>query len=432
MGDNRFRDRLVHAWRIFTNQEDAEPPMTAYGSSYSVRPDRMRFQYGNEKSTIGSIYNRIGMDVSSIDIRHVRVDDNDNFVEIIRSKLNHCLSVEANIDQSGRALIQDIAMSMFDEGVVAVVPVETTINPIKTGGFDIHSLRTGKIKEWYPKHILVELYDDRDGIFKEVLVPKKMVAIIENPLYQIMNEPNSTLKRLIQKINLLDAVDKQSGSGKLDIIIQLPYVIKSPARKKQAEDRKKDLEDQLSNSRYGIAYTDGTEKVIQLNRPSENNLMEQVEYLTAELYSQLGITREVFDGTADEKAMLNYFNRTLKPVLNAIVDGLKRSFLTKTAMSQGQSIKYFRDPFGLVAVSELAEIVDKFTRNEVMTSNEFRSIMMLPPSDDPGADELRNKNLNPAPTSEVEDPAVSNGEEVEEDFYERFFLNPNNIKEVVR
>ena len=394
MADN-FIGRLQHAWNAFRNR-DPTGHQYGYGPSYGSRPDRTRMRFGNERSIVSSIYTRIGIDVAAVSIQHIRLDENGRYAEGISSNLNECLTVQANIDQSGRALIQDIAMSMFDEGVVAVVPVDTTLNPNESGSFDIQSLRVGKILEWYPRHVRVQLYNDREGRRDEVILEKKFVAIIENPLYSVMNEPNSTLQRLIHKLNLLDSIDEQSGSGKLDLIIQLPYVIKTPARREQAEQRRKDIEMQLAGSKYGIAYTDGSEKVTQLNRPAENNLMTQIEYLTSMLYSQLGITENVFNGTAEEAEMLNYYNRTIEPVLAAITDGMNRTFLTKTARTQGQKIVYLREPFKLVPVNNLAEIVDKFTRNEILTSNEIRAMIGYKPVDDPKADELRNSNLSRA------------------------------------
>ena len=386
-------DRLQHAWNAFSNRD----PTIYYrdlGTSYSYRPDRVRFTRGNEKSIVNSVYNRIAMDVAAVDIRHVQMDDNNRYLEDVVSGLNNCLSLEANIDQTARAFRQDIVMSMFDEGVVAIVPVDTDIDPTNKDSYDILTLRTGRILEWFPKHVKVRLYNDRTGQKEDKLLPKKMVGIVENPLYSVMNEPNSTMQRLIRKLNLLDAIDEQSGSGKLDLIIQLPYIIKTEARRQQAENRRKDIETQLSGSKYGIAYTDGTERITQLNRPVENNLMKQIEYLTSMLYSQLGITQSVLDGTADEKTMLNYNNRTVEPIVSAIVDEMKRKFLTKTARTQKKSIMFFRDPFRLVPINDIAEIADKFTRNEIMTSNEIRQIVALKPSKDPKADQLINSNLN--------------------------------------
>lgn len=388
-----FGSRLQHAWNAFVMNRDP----TSYsevGQGYYYRPDRPRLSRGNERSIVTAVYNRIALDVADIDIRHVRLDENGRYIEDIRSHLNECLTVEANIDQTGRAFIQDVVMSMLDEGSVAIVPVETTLNPKVTQSYDINSMRTGKIVQWYPQHVKVRLYNDQTGKKEEITLPKNMVAIIENPLYSVMNEPNSTLQRLIRKLNLLDYIDEQSGAGKLDLIIQLPYVIKTEARRKEAEKRRRDIEQQLASTKYGIAYTDGTERVTQLNRPVENNLMKQIEYLTSMLYSQLGINQAVLDGTADEKTMLNYTNRSIGPIITAIVEEMRRKFLTKTARSQMQSIMYFRDPFKLVPVSQIAEISDKLTRNEIASSNEIRQIIGWKPSDDPAADELRNKNLN--------------------------------------
>ena len=388
-----FTDRLQHAWNAFLNR-DPTYEFRDHGMISTYKPDRVRFTRGNERSIVTSVYNRIALDVSSIDINHAKLDENGRFKEVIQSGLNECLTLNANIDQTGKAFIQDVVMSMMDEGCVAIVPVDTTTNPTITGSFDINSLRTGQIIEWRPEFVKVRLYNDKTGQKEDVLLPKKSVAIIENPLYAVINEPNSTMQRLIRKLNLLDVIDEQSGSGKLDLIIQLPYVIKSEARRQQAENRRKDIEMQLAGSKYGIAYTDGTEKITQLNRPAENNLMKQIEYLTSMLYSQLGITQSVLDGTADERTMLNYYNRTIEPIISSIIDEMKRKFLTKTARTQNQSIVYFRNPFKLVPINELAEISDKFTRNEIATSNEIRQIIGWKPSDDPGADELRNKNLN--------------------------------------
>lgn len=411
MKDNGVRTRLKHAWDVFKDPESRHLNFRDIGAASSRRPDRQRFTYGNERSTVNTVYNKIALDVSAVTIRHVRLDQNGRYLEMIKSSLNDCLTIEANIDQTGRALIQDIIMSMFDEGVVALVPVDTTINPANSNSYEINSLRVAEIVAWYPRHVRVKIYNDRLGIKEEVTLDKKFVCIIENPFYSVMNEPNSTLKRLIYKLNLLDSVDKQSGSGKLDIIIQLPYVIKNAARKKQAEDRRKDIEEQLKDSQYGIAYTDGTESITQLNRPAENNLMQQIQYLTSMLYSQLGLTESVFDGTADEKTMLNYHNRTIEPILSAITDELKRKFLTKTARSQNQDITFFRDPFKLVPVSEIANIADKFTRNEILSSNEMRSVIGYKPSDDPKADELRNKNLN---QKNMEEP-INKEEKIDEE-----------------
>ena len=395
-------DRLQHAWNAFLNRSP-----TTYdnyrGRGYSYRPDRPRLTRGNEQSIVTSVYNRLALDVSAIDIKHIRLDDNDRFMETIKSGLNNCLSTEANIDQTARAFIQDIVMSLMDEGSVAIIPVDTTFDPTLTGAYDIHSMRTGKILNWFPDRVKVRVYNDKTGLKEDIDVPKNAVAIIENPLYAVINETNSTMQRLIRKLNLLDFVDEQSSSGKLDLIIQLPYVIKTPARREQAESRRKDIEMQLAGSKYGIAYTDGTEKITQLNRPVENNLMKQVEYLTSMLYSQLGITQSILDGTADDKTMLNYYNRTIEPIVSAIVDEMKRKFLTKTARSQNQTISFFRDPFKLVPVNDIAEIADKFTRNEIMTSNEIRQIIGMKPADDPKADELRNKNLSQSKEDTNED-----------------------------
>lgn len=393
--------RLKHAWNTFLNKD----PTNYYrnmGMGYSYRPDRPRLTRGNERSIVTSVYNRVAMDAAAINIQHIRLDDNNRFLESVDSSLNRCLSLEANVDQTGRAFIQDIVMSMLDEGCVAIVPVDTDLDP-NSGSYKIESMRTGKILEWYPKHVRVRVYNEQTGQKEDLTLAKSTVAIIENPLYAVMNEPNSTMQRLVRKLNLLDAVDEQSSSGKLDLIIQLPYVIKTEARRQQAENRRKDIEDQLSGSKYGIAYADGTERITQLNRSVENNLMKQIEYLTSMLYSQLGITQSILDGTADDKTMLNYYNRTIEPILSAIVDDMKRKFLTKTARSQLQSISFFRDPFKLVPVNEISEIADKFTRNEIMSSNEIRQIIGMKPADDPKADELRNKNLSAAkeePTTE--------------------------------
>ena len=391
--ESTITSRLKRAWNAFTNNRD--PTVTNYqniGASYVYRPDRVRFSRGNEKSIATSVYNRIAMDVSSIKIKHCRIDGNGSYIEDIKSGLNECLTVEANIDQCGRSFIQDVVMSMFDEGVVAIVPVDTSFDPRQSSSYDILTLRTGKILEWYPAHVKVRVYNDRTGQKENVILPKRSVAIVENPLYAVINEPNSTMKRLVRKLNILDAIDEQSGSGKLDLIIQLPYVIKSEARKQQAESRRKDIEDQLKGP-YGIAYTDGTERITQLNRPVENNLMKQIEYLTNQLYSQMGMTPSVLDGTADEKEMLNYNNRTIEPIISAIADAMKRSFLSKTARTQGQTIMFFREPFKLMPVSQIAETADKLTRNEVLTSNEVRQLIGFKPSDDPKADQLVNSNI---------------------------------------
>ena len=387
-----FGSRLKHAFNAFMNR-DPTYGKESIGPGYSMRPDRSRLTRGKERSIVTSIYNRIAIDVAAINVNHCRVDENQRLVENIDSTLNTCLNLEANIDQTGRAFMQDVVMSLLDEGCVAIVPVETSIDPAVSSSYDIWSMRTGKILEWRPEHVRVRVYNEKTGCREDITVPKKTVAIVENPLYAVMNEPNSTMQRLIRKLNLLDAVDEQSGSGKLDMIIQLPYVIKTEARRKQADKRIKDIEDQLKGP-YGIAYTDGTEKIVQLNRPIENNLMKQIEYLTNMLYSQLGITQTVLDGTADEQTMLNYYSRTIEPIISAIVDEMKRKFLTKTARTQMQTIKFFRDPFRLVPVGNIAEIADKFTRNEILTSNEIRQIIGMKPSDDPKADQLINSNLN--------------------------------------
>lgn len=388
--------RLKKAWNVFINNRDPTNFSQQYhdvGMGYVYRPDRVRFSRGNERSIVTSVYNRIAMDVASIAIKHCRVDKNGRYIEDIRSGLNDCLTVEANIDQTGRSFIQDVVMSMFDEGAVAIVPVDTSYDPKKLGSTDILSMRTGKILEWYPSHVKIRVYNDRTGRKEDIVLPKRSVAIVENPLYAVINEPNSTMQRLVRKLNILDAIDEQSGSGKLDLIIQLPYVIKSEARQQQAEKRRKDIEEQLKGP-YGIAYTDGTERITQLNRPVENNLMKQIEYLMNQLYSQIGMTPSVLDGTADEKAMLNYNNRTIEPIVAAIVGAMKRSFLSKTARTQGQTIMSFSEPFRLVPVNDIAEIADKFTRNTIMTSNEIRQVIGMKPSDDPKADMLINSNLN--------------------------------------
>lgn len=388
-----FGSRLRHAWNAFLNKDPTEREWNV-GTGYNYRPDRSRFSRGNERTIVTAVYNRIAIDCAAIDIRHVRIDENKHYLEDINSGLNYCFSTEANIDQTGRAFILDVVMSLLDEGSVAIVPVDTSINPAVSTSFDIHTMRTGKIIDWYPRHVKVRLYNDRTGQKEDILIPKTMAAIIENPLYAIMNEPNSTLQRLIRKLSLLDVVDEETSSGKLNLIVQLPYIIKTEARRKQAEKRRLDIEEQLAGSKYGIAYTDGTEHITQLGRPLENNLMGQIEYLTSMLYSQLGITQSVMDGTADEKTMLNYYNRTVEPIVTAIAEEVKRKFLTKTARSQNQTIMYFRDPFKLVPINNIAEIADKFTRNEILTSNEVRQIIAMKPSDDPTANELRNKNIS--------------------------------------
>ena len=402
--------RLKHAWNVFTAKETVGGRWDIGPSNY-YRPDRPIFSRGNERSIITSVYNRIALDVAAITIQHVRLDDEGRFTSVMDSSLNDCLSLEANIDQTGRAFIQDVVQSMLDEGCVAIVPVDTDLDP-KSGSYKIETMRTGKILEWYPQHVKVRVYNERTGRKEDVLVPKRTVASVENPFYAVMNEPNSTMQRLIRKLNILDAIDEQSGSGKLNLIIQLPYVIKTEARRQQAEKRRKDIEEQLSGSKYGVAYTDGTEHVVQLNRPVDNNLMSQIEFLTSMLYSQLGLTQSIMDGTADDKTMLNYLTRTVEPILSAIVDEMKRKFLTKTARSQKQSILFFRDPFKLVPVGEIAEIADKMTRNEIMTSNEIRQKIGMTPSKDPNADKLRNSNLS-APKEESIEQTISKEDKVQ-------------------
>lgn len=392
-------DKIKRGWNAFTGRDPTslyEPSWNTFGG-YSNRPDRTLMSRRNERSIIMSAITRIGIDVSSVKIEHVKLDDNGRYLEPVDSNLNSCLTLEANIDQTARSFIQDVTMSMCDEGVIAVCPIDTIDKTNKYGqitAYDILTMRVGKIVQWYPDSVTVDLYNDQTGSHQNLTFPKEQVAIIENPLYHVMNEPNSTLQRLIRKLNLLDVIDEQSGAGKLDLIIQLPYVIKSDARRKEAERRRRDIEVQLSSSKYGVAYTDGTERITQLNRPVENNLMKQIEYLTSMLYSQLGITQGVFDGTADEQTMLNYYNRTIEPMISAITDEFKRKFLTPTARSQHQSIAFFRDPFKLVPTSQIGEIADKFTRNEILSKNEVRAIIGYKPSDDPAADELRNANLN--------------------------------------
>lgn len=392
MEDLTFVSRLKHGWNAFMNRDPTYNH--AIGPSYSYRPDRPRFTRGNERSIVTSVFNRIALDVAAISMQHCILDDNGRFVEAVNSKLNDCLTLEANLDQTSRAFIQDLVMSMFDEGCVAIVPVDTTIDPKVTTSYDILSMRSGKIVDWYPEHVKVRVYNEKTGRKEEVILPKAQVGIVENPLFAVVNEPNSTGQRLIRKLNLLDQIDEQTGSGKLDLIIQLPYVIKTEARRDQAERRRKDIENQLSGSKYGIAYTDGTEHITQLNRPLENNLLKQIEYLRDMFYSQLGITQTILDGTADDKTMLNYYSRTIEPIVAAIVDEMKRKFLTKTARSQHHSIEFFRDPFKLVPVNDIAEIADKFTRNEILTSNEIRQIIGMKPSSDPKADQLINSNIS--------------------------------------
>lgn len=407
-----FGSRLKHAWNAFTG--NVQMNYRDLGMSYSYRADRPRLTRGNERSIVTSVYNRIALDVAALNFQHIRLDENGRFLSVIEDGLNNCLTLEANIDQTARSFIQDVVISMFDEGSVAIVPVDTTTDPNVSGSYDIQTMRVGQILDWYPQYIRVRLYNEQMGKKEDIVVPKSATAIIENPLYAVINEPNSTMQRLIRKLNLLDVIDEQSGSGKLDLIIQLPYVIKTEARRQQAENRRKDIENQLSGTKYGIAYTDGTERITQLNRSVNNNLMSQIEYLTSMLYSQLGITQSILDGTADEKTMLNYNNRTIEPIASAIVGEMKRKFLTKTARSQLQSISFFRDPFKLVPVNEIAEIADKFTRNEIMTSNEIRQVIGMKPSDDPRADELRNKNLSAPSEDKVPNSEVQLNDENEE------------------
>lgn len=405
-----LRKRIKNAWNVFTSRDPTEQPVFHdYGISYGYRPDRIRLTRGNERSIVNAVYNRIAIDVASIDIKHVKTDENDVFIEEINSFLNDVLQTEANIDQTGRNLMIDAVISLLDEGVIAIVPVDIDEDE-ETDSFDALSLRVAKIIQWYPEHVKVRVYNEKTGYKQDIVINKHSVCVVENPFYSVMNEPNSTLQRLIRKLNLLDAIDEQTGSGKLDIIIQLPYVIKTEARKKQAEDRRKDIEAQLAGSKYGIAYTDGTERITQLNRPAENNLLTQIEYLTSMLYSQLGITEEVLNGTADEKTMLNYYNRTIEPIMSAIVDEMKRKLLTWNARKEGQSIKFFRNPFKLVPVTEMAEIADKFGRNEILTPNEIRGIVGFKPSDDPKANELRNRNISQS-NEEIEMEKGINGKE---------------------
>lgn len=407
-----FFQQLQHGWNAFRNRD----PTSNYqnvGMSYSYRPDRPRFTRGNERSIITSVFNRIALDAAAIDIKHCRLDENNRFVSVVNSGLNNCLSLEANADQTARAFIQDIVMSMLDEGAVAIVPVDTSLDPKVTNSYDILTMRTGKILQWYPAHVRLQVYNERTGNKEEIMVPKSTVAIVENPLYAVINEPSSTMQRLARKLAILDSIDEQNGSGKLDLIIQLPYVIKTEARRQQAELRRKDIETQLSGSKYGIAYTDGTERITQLNRPVENNLMSQIEYLTNMLYSQLGMTQDILNGTANEQTMLNYYSRTIEPIISAIVDEMKRKFLTKTARSQMQSIIYFRDPFKLVPVNSIAEIADKFTRNEILTSNEIRQIIGMKPHPDPKADQLINSNIAQPNNGRI--PVAKSVESIEEE-----------------
>lgn len=420
--ESSFFTRLKSGWNAFLAREPTrdyiyDRGFRDIGTSFTYRPDRTRFSRGNERSIVTSVFNQIAMDVAAVDIKHCRLDKNGRYVEDMKSGLNECLSLEANIDQTGRAFIQDVVMSMLDEGAVAIVAVDTSVDPRLSNSYDILSLRTGKIVEWFPAHVKIKVYNERTGQKEDITLPKRQVAIIENPLYAVINEPNSTMQRLIRKLNLLDAIDEQSGSGKLDLIIQLPYTIKSELRQQQADKRRKDIEEQLKGP-YGIAYTDATERITQLNRPVENNLMKQIEYLTSQFYGQLGITQAVMDGTADERTMLNYNNRTIEPILSAIVDAMRRVFLTKTARSQGQTITFFRNPFKLVAVADIANMADTFTRNEILSSNEFRQILGFKPSDDPKADQLVNSNIaQPADAGMMpmeEDMVDETGEVVEE------------------
>lgn len=403
MAEKSFSSRVKHAWNAFLNKDPTNSYHHDLGMSYSYRPDRPRLTRGNERSIVTSVFTRIATDVAQIDIKHVRLDDNGRFLEEMNTGLNNCLSVEANIDQTGRAFIFDAVMSMFDEGVVALAPIDTYGNPDISDSYDIHSLRTGKIVKWHPRHVVVNVYNDRTGVREDLVFDKRKIGIIENPFYAVINEPNSTMQRLIRKLNILDAIDEQSGSGKLDLIIQLPYTVKTETKRQQAESRRESMESQLQNSKYGVAYIDSTERVIQLNRPVDNNLMSQIEYLTRMLYSQLGISQGIMEGTADDQTRLSYDTRIVEVILTALVEEMRRKFLTKTARSQSQSIEFFRDPFKLVPVAQLAEIADKFTRNEIMSSNEVRQEIGMKPSKDPKADELRNKNLS----------APSNGPKVE-------------------
>lgn len=407
-----FGSRIKRAWDVFRSRDQTSGRnLSDYGIGYSRKPDRLHLSLGNERSIVAALYNRIAIDVACIDIKHVRVDQNESYVSTINSSLNECLTLSPNLDQVSRAFMQDVVLSLFDEGCVAIVPVETDQDPNKTGGFDIYELRVGRIVEWYPEHVLIDVYNERDGQHHNVVMRKDAVAIVENPLYAVMNEPNSTLRRLIRKMNLLDGVDEQTSSGKLDIIIQLPYTIRSEAKRKEAEKRRKMIEEQLAGSKYGIAYIDGTEHVTQLNRAAENNLLGQIEYLTKVLFNQLGVTEKVFYGEASEQEMLNYHNRTVEPILSSIVLAMTRSFLSKTARTQGQRIMYFRNPFKLVPVAQIADIADKFTRNEILSSNEVRSIVGYRPVDDARANELRNKNLNVSEDNPAGSGPMTNGDE---------------------
>lgn len=413
----KFFDRLSHGWNAFLKQDPSLDEFTyvPQGVTYSTRPDRRRTYVANERSIISSILTRLSVDVASIDIRHVRLDDDQRYIETISSGLNNCLNLEANIDQAAQAFRQDIALTLFDKGVAAIVPIDTTLNPFLTGGYDVLSMRVGEIIQWYPQDVRVSVWNEQTGRRQEIVVPKSIVAIIENPFYQVMNEPNSTLQRLIRKLNLLDSVDEAASSGKLDIIIQLPYVIKSEARQQQAEQRRSDLEEQLKGSKYGVAYSDATEKITQLNRPAENNMLAQIEYLTKMLYGQLGLTESVFDGSADEATMLNYFSRTIEPVLKAITEGLKRTFLTKTARSQGQSIEFFRDPFKLVPIGTIAELADKLTRNEIASSNDIRAVLGWKPSSDPKANQLVNSNVPQPQQPQIAGPPAPTDQQIPTD-----------------
>lgn len=408
-----FGDVLKHAWNAFSERDNKpRSPFENLGNSYGMRPDRRRLSTINDKSILSTIYTRIANDVASISIKHVRLDQNERYSETMNTDLNECLTLQANIDQSARAFRQDMVESLLDKGVIAIVPVDTSLDPTKTAGYDIQTLRVGEVVQWFPKHVRVLVYNETKGEREEVTLPKKFVAVVENPFYNVMNEPNSTLQRLRRKLSLLDFIDEQAGSGKLDLIIQLPYVIKSEARKQQANQRRTDIEEQLKNGKYGIAYTDGTEKITQLNRPAENNMLKQIEMLTAQLHSELGLTPEVFNGSASEQVMLNYHNRTIEPILTSITEAMKRTFLTKTARTQLQSIEFFRDPFKLVPVSSIADIADKFTRNEILSSNEVRGIIGFKPSSDPKAEELRNSNMpQPDQMGISADPAVADTSE---------------------
>lgn len=411
-----IRDRLAHAWNAFVDNEDdrdySKQALGTFGSSYGLRPDRPRVRISGEGSIISAIYTRLGVDVASVFIRHIRRDENGRYLTQVNSGLNECLTVEANIDQAATAFRQDMAMSLFDKGVIAIVPVDTSINPKYTGGYDIKTLRVGEVIGWYPEHVRVKIWNQKMGRHDELILPKRIVAVVENPLYAVMNEPNSILQRLIRKLQLLDQVDEVSASGKLDIIVQLPYIIKTEERRKQANARRDDIESQLKGGKYGIAYTDGSEKITQLNRPAENNMLKQVEFLTEQLYNQLGLTKSIFDGTADEATMLNYYNRTIEPVLRAICEAMNRTFVTKTARTQGQVIDFARDPFKLVPISQLAEIADKFTRNEILSSNEVRGIIGYKPSEDPKSDQLVNSNM-PQTDAQGQTPAVDPGPDVD-------------------